>query len=87
MSSIPELTYQELASVILKRVGITVNVHRLSHRLTTFADIGVDSLGLLAVVRELEHRRRVDLGATAAQDCLTPRQLMTRLREAQNGMV
>ncbi|QUQ68728.1 acyl carrier protein [Kutzneria sp. CA-103260] len=87
MSSIPELTYQELASVILKHVGITVNVHRLSHRLTTFTDIGVDSLGMLAVVRELEHRRRVDLGAKAAQDCPTPRQLMTRLREAQSGVV
>ncbi|MFC0437035.1 acyl carrier protein [Kutzneria buriramensis] len=87
MSSIPELTYQELASIILKHVGVTVNVHRLSHRLTTFADIGVDSVGMLAVVRELEHRRRVDLGGTAAQDCPTPRQLLTRLREAQNGAV
>jgi len=87
MSSIPELTYQELASVILKRAGITVNVHRLCHRLTTFADIGVDSLGMLAVVRELEHRRRVDLGAMAAQDCRTPRQLMSRLHDAQNGGV
>jgi minimal PKS acyl carrier protein len=87
MSSTPELTYQELASVILKHVGITVNVHRLSHRLTTFADIGVDSLGILAVVRELENRRGVDLGPTAAQDCPTPRQLVTRLREARNGVV
>ena len=87
MSSIPDLTYQELASVILNHVGITVNVHRLSHRLTTFADVGVDSLGMLAVVRELERRRRVDLGATAAQVCSTPRQLMARLREAQNGAV
>jgi len=87
MSLSPELTYQELASVILKRVGITVNVHQLSQRLTTFADIGVDSLGILAVVHELEHRHRVDLGATAAQHCRTPRQLMSRLHDAQNGGV
>lgn len=87
MSSISEPTYQELASVILQCGGITVSIHRLSHRRTTFADIGVDSLGMLAVVRELEHRRRVDLGATAAQDCRTPHQLMSRLCEACDGEV
>jgi minimal PKS acyl carrier protein len=78
----PYLTYEELASIIFRSVGVVVESHQLSSRLMTFEDIGVDSLGVLSVIRELEHRRRIDLGTMAARDCRTPHQLMARVRDA-----
>jgi len=51
-----ELTTTDLATLLKQKAGVTVDPLDLSRPGATFDDFGVDSLGLLAVVGELENR-------------------------------
>ncbi|MFI6444648.1 acyl carrier protein [Kitasatospora sp. NPDC050543] len=60
------LTYAELASLIKNRAGIAVDPADMEHRPdATFEEYGIDSLGLLGIVGELENRHgtRITAGA------------------------
>lgn len=53
----PHLTFEELATLMKRGAGITVDPKVLEERAdATFADYGLDSLGLLGIVGELENR-------------------------------
>jgi minimal PKS acyl carrier protein len=60
-----ELTSTDLAGLLKQKAGITVDPLDLDRPGATFEDFGVDSLGLLAVVGELENRH--GLSMTAAE--------------------
>lgn len=69
------LSYEELAMVIKECAGVTVDAEIISRRPDlTFADLGVESLGVLGIVAALENRYGVRLGADAEQ-CERPDQL------------
>ena len=51
-----ELTSTDLATLLKQKAGVTVSPLDLDRPGATFEDFGVDSLGLLAVVGELENR-------------------------------
>ncbi|MDT3397996.1 acyl carrier protein [Streptomyces sp. B1866] len=71
-----QLTYAELASLMRSCAGITVDPVELQARPhIAFTDHGLDSLGLLAVVGELEQRYGVPITADA-ESCQTPRDLL-----------
>ncbi|TKA06642.1 acyl carrier protein [Actinacidiphila oryziradicis] len=54
---ISELTYADVASLMKSCAGLTADPLLLESRPDTpFADFGLDSLGLLGMVAELEHR-------------------------------
>ncbi|MER6203068.1 acyl carrier protein [Streptomyces sp. NPDC001586] len=65
------LTLEELA-VLMKTAGITVDPTEMARRPdSAFDEYGLDSLGLLGVVGELENRRGRAL-PTHADRCKTP---------------
>ncbi|MFF0548633.1 acyl carrier protein [Streptomyces sp. NPDC004311] len=65
------LTLEELAA-LMKTAGITVDPIELESRTdSSFDEFGLDSLGLLGVVGELENRRGRAL-PTDADRCRTP---------------
>ncbi|MFJ3516775.1 acyl carrier protein [Streptomyces sp. NBC_01232] len=65
------LTLEELAA-LMKRAGITVDPTELASRPhSAFDEYGLDSLGLLGIVGELENRRGRAL-PTDADRCKTP---------------
>lgn len=67
-----ELTYDELAALMKSSAGITADPERLAAGPDTpFADYGLDSLGVLGIVAELENRRGVTI-AGEADSCKTP---------------
>lgn len=51
-----ELNSTDLATLLKQKAGVTVDPLDLDRPGATFEDFGVDSLGLLAVVGELENR-------------------------------
>ncbi|WP_149828766.1 acyl carrier protein [Streptomyces tailanensis] len=68
-----EVTVEELATLMKKGAGVTVDPHDLEARVdTTFAEFGLDSLGLLGIVGELENRYGRSL-PTDAERCKSPR--------------
>ncbi len=70
------LTFDELASIITERAGIPVDGEELaSDPAQSFADLNVDSLGLLGIVAELERRYGIPLGPEAEQ-CASPHELL-----------
>ncbi|ACU70014.1 acyl carrier protein [Catenulispora acidiphila DSM 44928] len=60
-----ELTSNDLATLLKQKAGVTIDPIDLDRPGATFEDFGVDSLGLLAVVGELENRH--GLSMTAAE--------------------
>ncbi|CAM5567523.1 MULTISPECIES: acyl carrier protein [Streptomyces] len=71
-----ELTVQELSALMKKAAGVTVDPQDLTARVDTpFAEFGVDSLGLLGIVGELENRHGRAL-PTDAERCKTPRDFL-----------
>ncbi|MFD3538296.1 acyl carrier protein [Streptomyces sp. NPDC058662] len=69
------LTMEELAA-LMKTAGITVDPSELAGRPeSAFDDYGLDSLGLLGIVGELENRRGRALPADADR-CKTPREFL-----------
>jgi minimal PKS acyl carrier protein len=66
------LNFEELASLMKSCAGLTVDSRAMqSSPDSSFADFGLDSLGLLGIVAELENRHGTQLGAEAEQ-CKTP---------------
>ncbi|MQS15464.1 acyl carrier protein [Streptomyces kaniharaensis] len=63
------LSYSELAALIKARAGVTVDPLDLERPGSHFDEFGVDSLGLLGVVGELENRHglKVTAGAESAK--------------------
>ncbi|MET9323488.1 acyl carrier protein [Streptomyces sp. NPDC003038] len=69
------LTMEELAA-LMKSAGITVDPAEMANRPeSAFDDYGLDSLGLLGIVGELENRRGRALPADADR-CKTPREFL-----------
>jgi minimal PKS acyl carrier protein len=60
-----ELTSTDLAVLLKQKAGITVDPLELDRPGATFEEFGVDSLGLLAVVGELENRHGKPVSAGA----------------------
>lgn len=65
----------ELAAVVRECTGVSLDEEQLRTPGVLFTDLGVDSLGLLGVVAELERRLAVPLGAEAEQ-ALSPHTLI-----------
>jgi minimal PKS acyl carrier protein len=75
-------TYEDLASLIQRCAGVTVNAETMSHQPDlTFAELGVDSLGVLGVATALENQYGVRLGVDAEQ-CQRPQQLRALVTNA-----
>ncbi|MBA2946014.1 MULTISPECIES: acyl carrier protein [Streptomyces] len=71
-----ELTVQELTALMKKAAGVTVDAKDMERRLDTgFSEIGLDSLGLLGIVGELENSHGRAL-PTDAERCKTPREFL-----------
>lgn len=73
--AVPRLTYEALAEIVGGSVGVTVAPATLGTDSVRFSDVGVDSLGVLSIVAELERRFRLTLGADA-ESCETPKELV-----------
>ena len=72
-----ELTYEQLAALMKSSAGITADPERLAADPgTPFADYGLDSLGLLGIVAELENRSGITISGEA-DSCKTPGTFMT----------
>ncbi|GHG97823.1 acyl carrier protein [Streptomyces lanatus] len=72
-TEVTQLTYDELAALMKKGAGVTVEPSDLESRADApFADFGLDSLGLLGIVGELENRHGRAL-PTDAERCKSPR--------------
>ncbi|HEY5834393.1 acyl carrier protein [Streptomyces sp.] len=70
-----QLTYADLASMMERRAGVSVDPMQLELRCDTpFADFGLDSLGLLGIVGSLENDYGTSIPADA-DACKTPREL------------
>ncbi|MFJ1755075.1 acyl carrier protein [Kitasatospora sp. NPDC088134] len=59
-----EITYEELATLIKTRAGVAVTVDDLAAPGRMFLDLGVDSLGVLGVLADLENRYGVSLDSS-----------------------
>ncbi|MEU9793083.1 acyl carrier protein [Streptomyces sparsogenes] len=67
-----QFTYQELAALMKKCAGLTVDPAQLEGSPTmTFTEFGLDSLGLLAIVGELENHYGTPI-EPGAESCKTP---------------
>ncbi|MER8188110.1 acyl carrier protein [Kitasatospora sp. NPDC094015] len=69
------LTHEELVALIKSRAGITIAPGAIEHPDATFDDFGVDSLGLLGIVGELENRYQAQI-APGAEMAKTPQQFL-----------
>ncbi|MFI6984334.1 acyl carrier protein [Embleya sp. NPDC050154] len=68
-------TYEELAALMKSCAGVTADPDHMSRPDATFEEFGLDSLGLLGIVSEVERRYKFPLGADADQ-CKTPREFL-----------
>ncbi|QXJ21829.1 acyl carrier protein [Actinomadura graeca] len=81
----PRLTYEELAEIVARCTGVTVEPAALEPPTVRFEELDVDSLGVLSIVAELERRHRLVLGPDA-EDTTTPRELLNLVNDlAANG--
>ncbi|CAM5538156.1 MULTISPECIES: acyl carrier protein [Streptomyces] len=72
-TQVTQVTVTELATLMKQAAGVTVDPHDLERRADTpFAEFGLDSLGLLGIVGELENRHGRAL-PTDAERCKSPR--------------
>lgn len=70
------ITVEELAALMKKAAGVTVPPNELEQQADTGFDVlGVDSLGLLGIVGELENRHGTPMPPDAER-CKTPRQFL-----------
>lgn len=67
MSASTALSHETLAEVISRCAGATTDGAVLRSARPTFAELGVDSLGLLGIVAELEQLLGIQLGPEAEQ--------------------
>ena len=71
-----QVTVDELATLMKKGAGVTVDPRDLESRVDTpFDEFGLDSLGLLGIVGELENRHGRAL-PTDAERCKSPRDFL-----------
>ncbi|MFC4471488.1 acyl carrier protein [Streptomyces xiangluensis] len=71
-----QITVEELSELMKKAAGVTVAPGELQERSESgFDALGIDSLGLLGVVGELEKRYGTPLPPDAER-CKTPRQFL-----------
>ncbi|MGW8763439.1 acyl carrier protein [Streptomyces sp. NPDC055815] len=81
-----ELTFGELAALMKQSAGVTVDPTQLEEAPEIpFAGLGVDSLGLLGIVGELENRHGVAL-PTDAERCKTPAEFIALVNNALAGV-
>ncbi|MFF2546741.1 acyl carrier protein [Kitasatospora sp. NPDC058063] len=59
-----EITYEELATLVRTRAGVQVTAEELADPGRMFLDLGVDSLGVLGVLADLENRYGVSLDSS-----------------------
>ncbi|MFJ8632753.1 acyl carrier protein [Streptomyces sp. NPDC093568] len=72
-TEVTRLTVADLAALMKQAAGVTVDPHELERRADApFAEFGLDSLGLLGIVGELENRHGRAL-PTDAERCKSPR--------------
>ncbi|MET8814029.1 phosphopantetheine-binding protein [Streptomyces sp. NPDC004549] len=77
-----QITEEELAALMKKAAGITVAPQVLRERPETpFETLGLDSLGLLGIVGELENRHSVPMPPDAER-CKTPKQFLDLVNSA-----
>ncbi|MFD8702386.1 acyl carrier protein [Kitasatospora sp. NPDC059648] len=69
------LSYPELATLLQARAGVTVDPGDLEKPGAQFDEFGVDSLGLLGVVGELENRHGLKV-ASGAESAKTPAEFL-----------
>ncbi|MGQ4485492.1 acyl carrier protein [Streptomyces sp. 372A] len=70
------LTYAELATLMKKGAGLSVDPKEMENRSdAAFEEYGLDSLGLLGIVGVLENRHGQPLPADADR-CKTPREFL-----------
>jgi minimal PKS acyl carrier protein len=70
------ITVEELAELMKKTAGVTVGSQELADRSDTgFEEFGIDSLGLLGIVGELENRHGMPMPPDA-EHCKTPRKFL-----------
>ncbi|MFF5183278.1 acyl carrier protein [Streptomyces sp. NPDC000345] len=76
------ITVEELSELMKKAAGITVPPAELQERSDTgFDELGIDSLGLLGIVGELENRYGAPMPPDAER-CKTPRQFLDLVNSA-----
>ncbi|MER6100434.1 phosphopantetheine-binding protein [Streptomyces sp. NPDC001728] len=76
------LTLGELAALMKQAAGVTVDAGKLEEAPDTpFATLGLDSLGLLGIVGELENKYSVAL-PTDAERCKTPAEFLGLVNNA-----
>ena len=81
------VTYEELATLMKARAGMLVEAEELASRSdATFADFGLDSLGLLGVVSALENRYGCTIGSEQ-ESYKTPSALLSRVNDALSSGV
>ncbi|MFE9093077.1 acyl carrier protein [Streptomyces sp. NPDC007264] len=70
------ITVNELAELMKKAAGVTVSPQELEQQYDSGFDVlGIDSLGLLGIVGELENRHGTPMPPDAER-CRTPRQFL-----------
>lgn len=80
------LTFGDLATLMKQSAGVTVDPAQLEAAPETpFNELGVDSLGLLGIVGELENRHGVSL-PTDAERCKTPAEFVALVNNALAGV-
>ncbi|MER7483586.1 acyl carrier protein [Streptomyces sp. NPDC126510] len=75
------ITVEELAELMKKCTGVTVTPEELGREDTHFESLGVDSLGLLGIVGELENRYGTPM-PTDAERSKSPRQFLDLVNSA-----
>ncbi|MEH0581609.1 MULTISPECIES: acyl carrier protein [Streptomyces] len=75
------ITVEELAELMKKSAGVTVAPEELRENDTGFDRLGVDSLGLLGIVGELENRYGTPMPPDAERS-KTPRQFLDLVNSA-----
>ncbi|MCQ9185636.1 acyl carrier protein [Streptomyces sp. IBSBF 2953] len=75
------ITVEELAELMKKSAGVTVAPDRLRDPETGFDTLGVDSLGLLGIVGELENRYGTPMPPDAERS-KTPREFLDLVNSA-----
>ncbi|SEP93766.1 minimal PKS acyl carrier protein [Streptomyces sp. yr375] len=75
------ITVEELAELMKKSAGVTVAPEQLRQDDAGFACLGVDSLGLLGIVGELENRYGTPMPVDAERS-KTPRQFLDLVNSA-----
>lgn len=90
--TVPPLAYEEFLSIIQRCTGVTAEVLRVDDPTVTIEDMGVDSLGLMNVVTEVENHYDIRLETDGVQcfpEILTliNEQLTTAAARTENAVV